>query len=123
MPLGNQAAGLAATDVNFLARVQGQLLLSASNVLSEATNTQDHLIRVRLAKRIKANNVPLAQFAVDVAMQPGPQTAGSLAAVTDAQIQTATDALFNQWADTLIPGATDDCDVDEACADGAVNGE
>lgn len=103
MALGDLAAGQAASDVNFLARVTAEMLSAADNILAELTATQDHLIRVAFARRVKlAPQNYAAQMAVSVAMQAGPQTATSLAAVTDAQINTAVAALWNNMAASVL---------------------
>jgi hypothetical protein len=107
MALGDLLAGQAATDQNFLARVTGYLALAANNVLSEAATAADHPVRAIFAKRVQNNPGGYAvQMAVDVAMQPGPQTAASLGAVTDTQIQVAVDSLFTQFAySTVLPNS------------------
>jgi hypothetical protein len=107
MALGYLLAGQAATDQNFLARVTGYLALAANNVLSEVTSTADHQIRAIFAKRVQANPSAYAvQMAVDVAMQSGPQSASTLGAVTDTQIQVAVDSLFTQFAfSTVLPNS------------------
>lgn len=104
MPLGYQAAGLAATDSNFIARVQAYLMLACDNITSEATTQANHYLRIALVKRIKQDPQGWAtRFAPSIAMQAGPQTAASLAAVTDTQLQVAADSVFDNFAFTLIP--------------------
>ena len=104
MPLGYQAAGLAATDANFTARVQAYLMLACDNITSEATSQPNHYLRIALTKRIKQDPAGWAsRFAPSIAMQAGPQGAVSLAAVTDIMIQVAADSVFDNFAYTLIP--------------------
>ena len=104
MPLGYLAAGQAATDASFLARVQAYLMLACDNITSEATSQPNHNLRIALVKRIKGDPAGWAtRFAPSIAMQAGPQTQSTLAAVTDAQIQVAADAVFDNFAFTLIP--------------------
>lgn len=103
MALGDLAAGQAATDPSFLARVTAELLSAADSILAEVTSTQDHLIRAAFARRVKQNPATYAsQMAVSVAMQAGPQTASSLATVTDSQVATAVAALWNNMAASII---------------------
>jgi hypothetical protein len=104
MPLGYLAAGQASGDANFLARVQAYLMLACDNITSEATSQANHYLRIALVKRIKGDPSGwAARFAPSIAMQAGPQTAGTLAAVTDSQIQVATDSVFDNFAFTLVP--------------------
>lgn len=104
MPLGDLTAGLAGTDGNFVARVNAEVISASAAILSEAASVQDHLIRVKFARKVKRGEVPIPPLAIDVAMQSGPQSASTLATVTDSQIATAVSGLWNQWADAHVQG-------------------
>jgi hypothetical protein len=99
MPLTLQNQGDASTDTAFRSRVRASVLRAALAVANEATNTANHIARIEWAGNVLREPESWAlRIATTVAAQSGPASAASLAAVTDAQINTAVDSLIDAYA-------------------------
>jgi hypothetical protein len=94
-----QQIGDAGTDDAWKSRIKARLLQDAFAVINESTGTTNHANRLLLAGNIlREPNLWAGRFTVAVAGASGPASASSLAAVTDAQINTAVDSLLDGFA-------------------------
>ncbi len=87
-----------AKDEDFYRRVKFALAKSAKGVLVESDQTANHAARAQFAARIVAGDYSLIPMIYAICTDPTIEAANRLNAVTDAQIQSATDSLFNVLA-------------------------
>lgn len=87
-----------AKDEDFYRRVKFALAKSAKGVLNENSQTANHVARAQFAARIVSGDYNLIPMIYAICTDATIEAANRLNAVTDAQIQTATDSLFNVLA-------------------------
>ena len=87
-----------AKDEDFYRRVKFALAKSAKTVLKESSGTPDHVARAQFASRIVAGDYNLIPMMYAICTDSTIEGSGRLQQVTDAQLQAATDSLFNVLA-------------------------
>jgi hypothetical protein len=96
MATNDLTAGQSDTDALHVARVKAALLKACPAIQNEAAGTTNHAVRLLLVGRILANPSGYAQrCAVLVAVDATVAAQTTLAAATDAQIESATSALLD----------------------------
>jgi hypothetical protein len=99
MATNDMTAGLADGDNQFVARVKAALCKACPAVQNESAGTANHAVRLALVGRILQNPTGYAQrFAVYVAVDSTVAAQSTLAAATDAQIETATNSLLDMFS-------------------------
>ena len=87
-----------AKDEDFYRRVKFALAKSARTVLKEDSQAPDHAARAQFAGRLVAGDYNLIPMIYAICTDPTIESANRLGQVTDAQLQSATDSLFNVLA-------------------------